>query len=396
MNEQPLRICILGGGFGGLYTALRLSQLPWEGSRPPEIILVDKSDRFLFSPLLYELVTKELQTWEIAPPFEELLADTGILFQQANAIDIDIDAKKVQLDNNTSIDYDKLVVAIGGKTPLDRVPGAKDYAITFRTLNDAYRLGERLRILEQSKAEKIRVAIVGGGYSGVELACKLADRLGQRGRLRLIEHRDSILSTSSEFNREAAKKALEQRLIWLDLDTEIEAIGADNISLLYKGQVDTIPVDLVLWTVGTRVAEWIQNLPLKHDRRGLLTTNAMLQASDRPDIYALGDVADCQDVTGQKVPSTAQSAFQQSDYCAWNIWASITGRPLLPFRYFPLGEIITLGVNDATLSGMGMKLTGMPASIVRRVLYLYRLPTLKHQLTVGLNWLSQPILELLG
>lgn len=72
MTQQPARICILGGGFGGLYTALRLSQLPWEKSERPEIVLVEQSDRFLFSPLLYELLTGELQTWEIAPPFEEL------------------------------------------------------------------------------------------------------------------------------------------------------------------------------------------------------------------------------------------------------------------------------------------------------------------------------------
>ena len=68
MTQQPARICILGGGFGGLYTALRLGQLPWAKHEKPEIILVDRSDRFLFSPLLYELMTGELQTWEIAPP----------------------------------------------------------------------------------------------------------------------------------------------------------------------------------------------------------------------------------------------------------------------------------------------------------------------------------------
>jgi NADH dehydrogenase len=396
MNKTPVRICILGGGFGGLYTALRLSQLPWENSHQPEILLIDKSDRFLFSPLLYELMTGEMQTWEIAPPFEELLADTGILFQQACVSGIDIESQEVQLDNNTSIGYDKLVIALGGKTPLDIVPGAKEYAIPFRTLNDAYRIGERLRILEQSQVEKIRVAIVGGGYSGVELACKLADRLGERGRLRLIEKAESILNTSPEFNRDIAKKALEERLIWLDLDTEIDSINSNTISLLYKGQVDTIPVDLVLWTVGTQVAEWVQKLPLQHDRRGLLATNVMLHSCDRPEIYALGDIASCQDATGQQVPGTAQSAFQQSDYCAWNIWASITGRPLLPFHYFSLGEMMVLGIDNATISGMGVKLAGMPAYILRRLLYLYRLPTLKHQLTVGFNWLTQPFLELLS
>ncbi|MGL5806425.1 MAG: NAD(P)/FAD-dependent oxidoreductase, partial [Xenococcaceae cyanobacterium] len=125
MIDRPMRICILGGGFGGLYTALRLSQLPWENSQSPEIVLIDKNDRFLFSPLLYELITGEMQTWEIAPPFEELLADTGILFERASVTKIDIESKLIQLDNTSELTYDKLVISMGGKTPLDIVPGAR-------------------------------------------------------------------------------------------------------------------------------------------------------------------------------------------------------------------------------------------------------------------------------
>ncbi|MGK7876072.1 MAG: NAD(P)/FAD-dependent oxidoreductase [Xenococcaceae cyanobacterium] len=396
MTELAKRICILGGGFGGFYTALRLSQLPWESSQKPEIVLIDKNDRFLFSPLLYELVTGEMHTWEIAPPFEELLADTGVLFYQACVTGIDIEQGRVQLDNCPDLSYDKLAIAMGGTTPLDIVPGAVEYAIPFRTLSDAYHLQERLRVLERSKTDKIRVAVVGGGYSGVELACKLADRLGERGRLRLIERGDSILGTSPKFNREAAKEALQERRVWLDLETEVEVIESETISLLYKGQVDTIPVDLVLWTVGTRVSQLIQALPLKHNQRGLLTTNTMLQVMDRPDIFALGDVADCRDATGQEVPATAQVAFQQSDYCAWNIWASLTGRPLLPFRYQALGELMALGTDNATITSLGMKFDGITAYIARRLLYLYRMPTLKHQLAIGFNWITQPILELLS
>src|ERR687886_893388 len=94
MSEQPTRICILGGGFGGLYTALRLSQLPWEKPQQPEIILVDQNDRFLFTPLLYELLTGELQTWEIAPPYEELLVNTGVRFTQAAVAGIDVDERR--------------------------------------------------------------------------------------------------------------------------------------------------------------------------------------------------------------------------------------------------------------------------------------------------------------
>ena len=394
MNENRLRICILGGGFGGLYTALRLSQLPWETNQAPEIILIDQQDRFLFAPFLYELVTGEMQTWEIAPPFEELLAETGVRFHQGQVTAIALEEKQVQLKSSVSLGYDKLVIAMGGKTSLPTVPGVRNYALPFRNLEDAYRLKERLRLLEQSPVEKIRIAIVGGGYSGVELACKLGDRLGERGRLRLIERGDSILKLSPEYNRKTAQDALAERGIWLDLETDITEITSDSLSLRYKGQIDTIPVDIVLWTVGNDVSELIRDLPLPHDKNGLLETNHFLQVIDHPDIYALGDVAACEDATGQHLPATAQVAFQQSDYCAWNIWAGETNRPPLPFRYQALGEMLTLGIDNATINGLGIKLNGTPAAIARRLIYLYRLPTWQHQLTVGFNWLTQPLLEL--
>ncbi|WP_341526598.1 NAD(P)/FAD-dependent oxidoreductase [Nostoc sp. UHCC 0302] len=396
MTQQTSRICILGGGFGGLYTALRLSQLPWESTQKPEIVLVDQSDRFLFSPLLYELLTGELQTWEIAPPFEELLQGTGVRFYQAVVSGIDIDQKRIHLQDGPEIPYDRLVLALGGETPLDVVPGATSYAHPFRTISDAYRLEERLRILEESDAEKIRVAIVGAGYSGVELACKLADRLGERGRLRIIEIADQILRTSPEFNREAARKALEARGVFIDLETKVELINQDSISLEYKNQVDTIPVELVIWTVGTRVAPVVKSLPLKQNQRGQITTQPTLQVLDHPEIFALGDLVDSHDAEGQQVPATAQAAFQQSDYTAWNIWASLTNRPLLPFRYQQLGEMMALGIDNATLTGLGIKLEGPLAYIARRVAYLYRLPTLDHQLKVGFNWLVRPIIETLS
>ncbi|MBD1215368.1 MAG: NAD(P)/FAD-dependent oxidoreductase [Dolichospermum sp.] len=393
MTQPTTKICILGGGFGGLYTALRLSQLPWESTPKPEIILVDQSDRFVFSPLLYELLTRELQTWEIAPPYSELLQGTGIQFYQSTVSAIDINQQTVQLANQSELNYDRLVLALGGETLLDLVPGATDNAYPFRTITDAYRLEERLRILEAKNLEKIRVAIVGGGYSGVELACKLADRIGQKGRFRLIEVGDQILRTSPEFNREAAKKALDSKGVFIDLETKVVAIEKDSISLEYKSQVDTIPVDLVIWTVGTKVSPVVKSLPLKQNQRGQITTTPQLQVLEHPEIFALGDLADCLDAEGKQVPATAQVAFQQADYTAWNIWATITNRPLLPFRYQPLGEMMALGVDNATLTGLGVQLDGSFAYLARRLAYLYRLPTLNHQLKVGFNWLFSPIIQ---
>lgn len=401
MTTPTHRICILGGGFGGLYTALRLNSLPWESHSPVEIVLVDQRDRFLFAPLLYELVTGELQTWEIAPPYAELLANTTIRFIQSPVTGVNLAANQVELPDQDPLSYDRLVLAVGGITPMDMVPGAADYAIPFRTVNDAQRLQEKLRQLETTAPETgtqspIRVAIAGGGYSGVELACKLADRLGNRGRVRIVERSEDILFNSPEFNRKAAHQALSERGVWIDTETTIQAVGPDTLTLVYHDQADEIPVDLVLWTVGTRVAPLIADLDLPKNDRQQLRVEPTLQVVDHPHIYALGDLADCKDAEGQQVPSTAQSALQQADYAGWNLWADLTHRPQLPFRYQHLGEMMALGVDNATLTGLGLQLDGVLAHVARRLTYLYRMPTLSHQIRVGMNWLEKPLRDLLS
>jgi demethylphylloquinone reductase len=399
MTQTANRVFILGGGFGGLYTALRLSELPWQANgvqTAPEIILVDQNDRFLFSPFLYELITGELQSWEIAPLYTDLLATTRIQFRQAAVTGIDLQAQQVQLQDGQPLSYTKLVLALGGETPLEIVPGAQEHAIPFKTLADVDRLSATLQRLEaQPAATKIRVAIIGAGYSGVELACKLADRLGDRGLIRLVELGDQILRNSPEFNRNAATQALNARNVWIDLETSVASIEADQLTLIYKNQTDTLPIDLVLWTVGSKMHPVIQALPLPKNQRGQLTITSTLQVTDHPDLFALGDLADSRDTNGQVIPATAQVAFQQADYVGWNIWASLTGRPLLPFRYQALGEMMTLGKNTATLAGLGLQLEGPLAQVARRLVYLNRLPTIQHQLKVGCNWAIGPLVNLL-
>lgn len=396
MAVSNQRVVILGGGFGGLYTALALSKLPWEKTVKPEITLVDQRDRFLFAPMLYELVTDELQTWEIAPPYTDLLAGTGIKFHQGGVADIDTTASSVRLRDDTVLPYDRLVLALGGETPMDMAPGVKENAIAFRTLDDAYALKERLRQVENSGTDKIRVAVVGGGYSGVELVCKLAERLGERGRLRIVERSTAILQNSPEFNQKAAQDALTDKGIWIDYETTVTEVGVDTLSLKYKDQIDVLPVDLVLWTVGNRVNSLIADLPFDKNERQQLKIQPTLQLVNQNHIFALGDLADGLDADGNQVPPTAQAALQQADYTAWNIWASLTGRPPLPFRYQHLGEMMTLGSDTATLTGLGLTLDGTAAHILRRLTYLYRMPTFEHQLRVGLNWMSQPLRDLLS
>ena len=401
MTSVP-RICILGGGFGGLYTALRLHQLIWEPGQKPEITLVDRQNNFLFTPLLYELITGEMQSWEIAPPFAELLKGTDIRFVQGSVKQVAADAdltqqvqKSVTLEDGTKIPYDRLVLALGCETPSDLVSGVIENAIPFRSLEDAYRLDAKLRVLEASSIERIRIAIVGGGYTGVEVACKLADRLKERGRIRLIQSRDTILPNTKQFNRNAALKALEQRGIWVDLETNVSEITADSIGLTYKDKTDIIPVEIVMWTVGNQVSPAINHFGLPLNAQGKITVSDTLQVTDNPEIFALGDAAAILN-DGQIIPTTAQVAFQQSDFVAWNVWSSLTDRPLLPFRYTDLGEMMILGDDNAVLSSFGIQFDGPLAYLTRRLVYLYRLPTLDHQLKVGFNWLTQPLVKLLS
>ncbi|APB32781.1 type II NADH dehydrogenase B, partial [Gloeomargarita lithophora Alchichica-D10] len=269
------RIVIVGGGFGGLYTALNLCQFPWTEANRPEIILLNDARHFLFSPLLYELITGEMQSWEIAPPYEELLADTPVRFQQAQVRGVDLAQRRVDVGGE-QITGDYLVLAVGGETQRPAIPGLQEYAHEFRTLADAERLRERLRLLLGGTGV-VRVAIVGAGPSGIELACKLADQLGNRGRVRVVDRGAEILKTFSRFARTSAQNALEHRGVWLNLATTVTEITDNSITLNYKDQLDILPVDLVIWTAGTRTPDWITALPAQHDPQGRLVVRPTLQ-----------------------------------------------------------------------------------------------------------------------
>ena len=385
---QPHKICILGGGFGGLYTALKLQNYPWSRIGQPEITLIDQNERFVFLPFLYELLTNEMQVWEIAPTFEQLLKETQINFIQDEVQGIDPVQQQISLKNQGTLDCDYLVLALGGETPLTAIPGAQDHALPFRTLSDAQQLQHKLHALEESTQSQIKVVVVGAGPSGVELSCKLSDRLGSRGEIHLLDRNDVILKTGSTFNQQAALKALNERQVNLQLNTGVKEVQADR--LLLDNSDQSLEADLILWTVGNTIPSVIADLDLPKNDRGQIRTDATLQVQEHSHIYAIGDLATGVDVTGQPIPQTAQAAFQASDYVAWNLWATISGRQARGFRYSHLGEMLTLGRDEAALAGLGLTLDGPLANLARRAIYLCRFPTPEHQLNVGLQWILKP------
>lgn len=445
-NKKP-RVCILGGGFGGLYTALRLESLVWPDDKKPQVLLVDQSERFVFKPMLYELLSGEVDSWEIAPRFSELLASTGVQFCQDRvkllhpSDHLGMNGSRgsgcggtVYLESGLLIEYDWLVLALGAESKLDIVPGAAEFAFPFSTLEDAYKVDEKLRTLERKyfgKDSPIRVTVVGCGYSGVELAATVSERLQDKGVVHAINVETTILPNAPPGNREAAFKVLKSRKVQLLLGyfvrcvrkagelitsyklTNEEVVGdiavaydPDRLTLELQPsergqQSQNLEADLVLWTVGSKpLLPQLEPSDKPHElprnARGQAETDETLRVKGHPRIFAVGDSSALRNSKGKLLPATAQVAFQQADFAAWNLWAAINDRPLLPFRFQNLGEMMVLGRNDAALSPSfieGLTLEGPIGHTGRKIAYLMRLPTDEHRLKVGISWLTKSALD---
>lgn len=468
-SSQP-RICILGGGFGGLYTALHLDSLVWASGRRPQVLLVDQSERFVFKPLLYELLTGEVDPWEVAPRLPDLLARTRTRYLRGKvravvAAAAPLPGKEdaggggggggtVVLDGGTRVQYDWLLLGLGARSRTDLVPGAASHALPFGTLEDAMEVDARLQqaLLERrrrrrtgagapeaAEEEPVSVLVVGAGYSGVELAATVAQRLGARGRVRVVGAASTVCPAAPRGNRDAAMRVLAARNVDLRLGYTVTGIrsapaedaapapadgsngpvvvdlkpvdaldqeaggtgGTGGTGGGRRAQEEQVHADMVLWTVGTSAT-----VPAGHGTgnapafpvtgRGQADTDSTLRVRGHPRVFAVGDAAGVptdDDGAGTRVPATAQAAFQQAQCAGDNLWAAIHGRSLRHFKYRHLGEMMTLGKYHAVVTatapwagGRGFTMDGLVGHTARKLTYLMRLPTGGHRLRVGLSW----------
>ena len=369
-------VVIVGGGFGGWFAALAIQR------RLPHchVVLIEPRKEFLFQPLLYELLSHELQEWEVAPQYSQLVSHNGICWLQDEVVSIDCSNHTLQTRSGERIPWRQLVIATGSQPNDFGIPGVTEHSRGFRNLSDVRELRQRIQDLVHQRRADAALAIVGAGPTGVELSCKLADLLNGTARIHLIEKGDSILPNSSAFNRERASAALERKDVCLHLNTDVARVEADRV-VFAKGE--EIEHQGLIWTAGSQVnLPSVQPLPKSH--RGRLAINADLRLQDSCDVFAIGDIASNGD---HPAPANAQVAMQQGEAVGDAIAALQAGEEPQTFEFQDRGEMLSLGIGDATLTGLGITLAGPLAFQLRRATYLTRMPGLSVGVRSAGAWL---------
>ncbi len=378
------RICIVGGGFGGLYTAVYLQK--YRHLKNCEITLVEPQDQFLFTPLLYEILTDELQVWEIAPTYSSLVAGKNIHWKQDRAVDVNLAEQQVSLARGEVLTYDYLVMATGAVTRQLDIPGL-DYALPFRTLDDALTLKIRLEQLAATQSHP-SIMVVGGGASGVELATKVSDRFKGRAQVVLVDRGDHILKPFAKGLRRAGEKALARRGIEVWANSSVEELTDRQVFGQRAGQTFVRDCDLTIWATGTQPVGWLGSEPVASNRHGQVWVKPTMQLLDHANVFMLGDSAVVQGADKLN-PNTAQAAYQGADAVAKSLAAMVKGKSAKPFRYLHLGDMLTLGKGAGGVWSFGLTMSGKLGGLVRRAVYLYRLPTTRHRLKVARHTLKQ-------
>jgi len=390
------RILILGGGFGGLFTALGLASFG-------EVTLVSDEDHFVFTPMLYEYLSGEVEEWHIAPQYTELV-DDSVKLVRGRVTAVDLSTKSVTVENwKETLVYDVLVLALGGLTNYAGVEGAEEYAIPFRKIQDADLLRQRMvealdrvppDLAPQDVKRACTFAVVGGGASGVELSTKMADLLRDafkrrnipgEPRVLILEMGDRVVPGMGEAIREYVEQALLESHVELHTMTRVVKVTGNGVVTDHGGRQDTIDVAGVVWVAGVRINPVVQGLAVSKDRRGLLNVRPTLQLSEHDDVFALGDIAYVPDAA-PVLAGTAQIAFQEADLVANNVKAFLSGKELKTKHFEELGETVSLGTEKAAVLTGGKAFGGPLARQARFALYTARLPTWHHRLRVGASW----------
>ena len=401
-NQDRCDVAVFGGGFGGLYTALAISRDARSRGRTLDVALVEPSDKFVFLPLLYDLTVGTASESEVCPTYKDILVGTGVrhvrasldCYSSPDLYSANITTTTSLQDGGgkdtttattptTTLSFRSSVVAVGAtpQSTLASVPGALEYTQPFYTQENAKETRELLARFESSvqdgTSKRPRLAIIGGGYGGVELAACIKRKLPQSS-VSLLTRGPPMEGTRAEALVEKALKRLGVNVDVCSVE-EIIPVKADDNGDVSAGKSNQVliktsaigtegmeddssePWDAVLWTAGSGPAypvseEKLSGLSKVESGRLAIDSTLRCLWSDensqstskrlgKPPVWALGDCTEIVDNLDQPVvPKTAQAAMQQADIVAFNLLADLQSQSSTrTFQFQDLGSMLTLG-----------------------------------------------------
>jgi NADH dehydrogenase len=393
MATSTKSVLILGCGFAGLWAARALR------SAPVTLTVLDRTNHHLFSPLLYQVATAGLSAPAVAAPIRHVLADqrnTTVLMGEARSIDVD--GRRVVLEDESSLPYDKLIVATGATHSYFGHDAWAPSAPGLKTLEDAFEIRSRI-LLAFERAERetdparraawLTFVVIGGGATGVELAGTLAEiaRHTLSGEFRrfdphtarvvLVEGAERVLRAYPPDLSRKAQLQLERLGVTVWTGRMVSGVDADGVSL----GSERITAKTVLWAAGVAASPLGASLGVPLDSAGRVPVEPDLTVPGHPEIYVAGDLA-----AVKGVPGIAPAAKQMGRHAAVNLLRSLRGLPSRPFRYRDYGQLATIGRNSAVADFGRVRLSGYPAWLVWLLAHIYFLIGFRNRLVVILDW----------
>lgn len=405
VQNDKHHVVIIGGGFGGLYTAKALKD------ENVKVTIIDKRNFHLFQPLLYQVATGGLSPGDIASPLRGILsAHKNTVVLKAEVIDIDPKAQEVILRDDT-LQYDTLVVATGVSHHYFGNEQWAEYAPGLKTIEDALDIRRRI-LLAFEAAERetdpeqrrawMRFVVVGGGPTGVELAGALAElshtTLKEDFRsinpaeveILLLEGVDRVLPPYPTDLSANAQKSLDKLGVTVRTETLVTDIQADQVAIRKGDETEVIKTRTVLWAAGMKASPMGRILAEKTgvelDRAGRVMVEPDLTVANHPNIFVIGDLANFSHQGDKPLPGVAQVAMQGGSYVAETLKQRPRGQKLLPFKYFDKGNMAVIGRNSAVAESFGLKISGFPAWLAWVFIHIWYLVEFDNKLMVMFQW----------
>jgi NADH:ubiquinone reductase (H+-translocating) len=402
------RILILGGGFGGVYTALTLEKLLARelDQGLVELALISRDNYIVFQPMLPEVISGSIGILDTITPIRRLCPRTNLYTRTIESVDLKrrrVTAAAGFGSQQLHLEYDHLVIALGNVTSFGAAPGLAEHALPFKYLGDALVLrNHAIHVLEEADIERdpearrslLSFVVAGGGFSGVEAVAELNDFVRAAAKsfrnirpeeiqVTLLHAGELILPELPRSLASFAQRLLRKRGVQIRLDTRLGG-ATGEAALLASGE--RIPTRTLVSTVPSGPNPLVAMLPCKKDR-GRVVTGPNLELPEYPGVWAVGDCALILDGrTGQPSPPTAQHATREAHCLADNIAARLRGRPERTFSFKALGKMGALGHRSAVAEIFGVKLSGFAAWWLWRTIYLMKLPGLDRKIRVAVDW----------